>query len=125
MKFLFLILCLTLSLLCPSYAQFEGPGSERNVVKVSDIKKTGNYNSNSVTRNLKKFVLIGHIIEQTGKRDYLFQDDTGTIEVTIRDRYFKNDIITPENLVRLEVRVSSNVSSKKLNVKKLDFVRQD
>ncbi|MGR3807313.1 TIGR00156 family protein [Pasteurella testudinis DSM 23072] len=67
-------------------------GEQAAVTKVADVK------------NLKddaRVVLEGFIEQQVGKDDYVFKDDSGSIEVEIERRAWAGQEVTPSDKVKL------------------------
>ncbi len=76
---------------------FEGPGLDP--VKVADIKNM---------KDDDKVVLIGNIVKETGKKEYLFKDSTGQIVVEIDCKDWNGVTIKPEDVVEIRGEVDHN-----------------
>lgn len=87
---------------------FSGPSSQS--VTVSEAQRM----ADDVNVTLK-----GHIIQQLDHKDYLFKDDTGTIQIEIKDHIWNGVTITPDDLVEISGEVDKDWTSVEIEVKKL------
>ncbi len=74
---------------------FQGPGDIYNTVltTVRQVIDRG-YDDQRVQ-------LEGNIVQQIGKELYIFQDATGQIRVDIDHKYFRGQVVTPQDRVRI------------------------
>ncbi len=75
-----------------------------------------------------RVVLEGHIISRAStfsSKEYLFQDDTGTIKVEIDDKYWRGMTITPQTRVRLwgEIDYGILTGSREVDVDRVEIVK--
>lgn len=91
-----------------SQGGFSGPSSQS--VTVSEAQRM----ADDVQVKLK-----GYIIQKLDHKDYLFKDDTGTIQVEIKDHIWNGITITPEDLVEISGEVDKDWTSVEIEVKQL------
>lgn len=91
-----------------SQGGFSGPSSQS--VTVSEAQRM----ADDVQVTLK-----GYIIQKLDHKDYLFKDDTGTIQVEIKDHIWNGITITPEDLVEISGEVDKDWTSVEIEVKQL------
>ncbi|RKS84783.1 uncharacterized protein (TIGR00156 family) [Orbus hercynius] len=63
--------------------------------------------------------LKGYIIQSLGDKDYLFKDDTGTIQLEIDHKRWRGQIITPNDLVEIQGKIDKDWKSIEVDVKHL------
>ena len=83
---------LVLFLVVNAYAGFEGPGASQKNTPVKAVDRLADDS---------KIVLVGHLLKKLGDERYLFQDDTGMIEVEIDDEDFRGVKVTPQDKIRI------------------------
>ncbi|RKS87352.1 uncharacterized protein (TIGR00156 family) [Orbus hercynius] len=67
-------------------------------------------------------VLKGHIIQQVGKKEYIFKDDTGQIQVEIGNRDWRGQVVSPTDLVEISGKVDKDWNSVEIDVKSLRII---
>ena len=75
-----------------------------------------------------RVVLEGHIISRAStfsSKEYLFQDDTGTIKVEIDDKYWRGMTVTPQTRVRIwgEIDYGILTGSREVDVDRVEIVK--
>ena len=94
MRILMSALLLACLFAVPAHAAFDGPRSPVDAGTVATVNKAANHTPCQ---------LEGHIIEKVASRydNYVFQDNTGKIIVSIREGYFRDQTVTPQTKVRI------------------------
>jgi len=110
MKSLFYCIALLLILSSPASAQdqqgFIGPGTDTNMVKVSELGSLEDYT---------QVMLNGYVQKKLDDRDlYQFSDGTGTVVLSVDDDLWTGLTVTPDDL--LEVQGELHKSSGQLEV---------
>ncbi|WP_392552613.1 NirD/YgiW/YdeI family stress tolerance protein [Orbus wheelerorum] len=67
----------------------------------------------------QKVVLRGYITQSLGDEDYLFKDDSGTIQVEIDHKSWRGQVITPNDLVEIQGKVDKDWKSIEIDVKRI------
>ncbi len=105
---------LILSAALPCAAQFNPDG--KSVKTVSPVRQVLEMKDDSYV------TMQGHIIKQTGKEKYLFQDSTGSITVEIDDEDWNGTSVSPSDTVEITGEVDRNFFSSEVDadiIKKL------
>ena len=66
-----------------------------------------------------RVALKGHIVQSLGGKDYLFKDDTGTINVEIGKKRWQGQNIGPNDLVEIHGEVDKEWSKVEIEVKRI------
>ena len=111
-------------------AQFTGGSSEGSVTTVQELKEQAGLDSSGGLLALaaaaeklddKTFVMEGNIVTQVEDNVYQFKDETGSINVEIRD--FGGVKVAPEDRVRLFGEADLEESGLILEVDRLELVK--
>lgn len=70
-------------------------------------------------------VLRGNIVKQVGKKDYVFKDSTGEIQVEISQRAWRGQSITPNDLIEISGKVDKDWNSIEIDVKTVKLIPAD
>ena len=87
---------------------FTGPGPSINTVEQAKGMRDDTH-----------VMLRGRIIQQLGGKHYLFQDDTGTIEVEIENKHWQGQNVGPEDLVEIYGEVDKDWSERVIDVDRI------
>ncbi|MEQ4924694.1 YgiW/YdeI family stress tolerance OB fold protein [Proteus hauseri] len=68
-------------------------------------------------------ILTGKITKKIGDELYVFEDNTGGINVDIDHKRWQGQTVTPENTVRLEGKVDKEWTSTEIDVKKITIIK--
>lgn len=91
---------------------FKGPSiSETTVIKAKDLSDD------------TWVVLTGKITKKIGDELYVFEDNTGGINVDIDNKRWKGQTVTPENTVRIEGKIDKEWTSTEIDVKQITIVK--
>lgn len=93
---------------------FQGPS-----MSISTVEQVKQMNDD------QKVALKGYIIQSLGGEDYLFKDDTGTIQVEIDHKRWRGQVITPNDLVEIQGEVDKDWKSIEIDVKRIVKVNAD
>ncbi|MBV7406923.1 YgiW/YdeI family stress tolerance OB fold protein [Enterobacter sp. ENT03] len=63
--------------------------------------------------------LTGKIEQRTGGDNYLFRDESGTIDVEIDDKRWNGQTVTPQDTVEIQGKVDKDWNSAEIEVKKI------
>lgn len=99
---------------CLKMGGFRGPSQQ--VSTVAQVKQMSDH---------QKVKLIGNIMQSLGGDDYLFQDETDSIQVEIDYKNWRGQIITPDDLVELYGEIDKDWKSIEINVKHIIKVHPD
>src|SRR5690625_27649 len=69
--------------------------------------------------------LEGFISEQLGDDDYMFQDETGEIEVEIDDDVWKQQSVDPDTKIRIQGEIDKDFRTRTIDVEQLSIVKKD
>lgn len=92
---------------------FSGPASQ--TVTVSQAQRM----ADDIRVTLK-----GYIVQQLDHKDYLFKDETGTIQVEIKNHIWNGVTITPEDLVEISGEIDKDWTSVEIEVKQIRKLSQ-
>ncbi|WP_392562818.1 YgiW/YdeI family stress tolerance OB fold protein [Orbus sturtevantii] len=67
-------------------------------------------------------ILKGHITKQIGKKEYLFKDDTGEVNIEIDHRRWMGQTISPDDLVEIAGEVDKDWNSFEIDVKSIKII---
>lgn len=67
-------------------------------------------------------VLRGQIVRQVGKKDYIFKDDTGEIQVEIDHKKWRGQSVTPDDLVEISGEIDKDWGSIEIEVKSIKVI---
>lgn len=67
----------------------------------------------------QKVVLQGYIIQSLGDKDYMFKDDTGSIQIKVDHQYWRGQVITPQDLIEIRGEVEKDWKSMAIDVKRI------
>lgn len=67
-------------------------------------------------------VLKGHIIKQVGRKNYIFKDATGEIQVEIDQKKWRGQSVTPDDLVEISGEVDKDWNSIEIDVKGIKLI---
>ncbi|AIL32327.1 YgiW/YdeI family stress tolerance OB fold protein [Basilea psittacipulmonis] len=67
----------------------------------------------------QRIVLVGHIVKQVNKEDYIFRDDSGELQVEIERKAWKGTQVTPEDKVKLFAKVDKSDKKFEVEVKRV------
>ena len=83
-----------LTLLMPvnASADFEGPGSFSYLLTVNSVY---------ALEDDETVVLEGYLLRKIQKNQYVFKDQTGEIDVVIKDKLLRKITVTPDTLIRV------------------------
>lgn len=109
---IFFAIALTFS--ASSQAEFVGPGSETLIKSV----KTALTLSDDTNVTLE-----GNIVKQLNSEMYLFQDQTGQIEIEIDKEDFNNLTITPEDNIQIVGEIESEWNSVTIDVDSIVLIK--
>jgi len=135
MKRSFLVCLLTLCLVSPVFASFNGPGAPSSAGSPSEKQQQGfqGPRKGHITKAAEvndawddtPVVLEGHLVEQVSADNYTFQDASGKVVVDIDDELFYDlGPVTPQTLVRLYGEVDSHFArASEVDVDRLEVVR--
>lgn len=70
-------------------------------------------------------VLRGNIVKQVGKKDYIFKDSTGEIQVEIGPKDWRGQSITPDDLIEIAGEVDKDWNSIEIDVKSVKLIPAD
>ena len=84
---------------------------------VSKVADSGNWKDDQY------IVLEGNIIEQVGKDDFTFKDDSGSIEVEIDRRAWAGQTISPADRVKIYAEVDKSWNKTELEVNRVEKVK--
>lgn len=70
-------------------------------------------------------VLKGNIIKQVGKKDYIFKDSTGEIQVEIDHRRWRGQAVSPTDLVEISGEVDKDWNSVEIEVKNIRIITEN
>ena len=87
---------------------FNGPSSN---ITTAEKAKT--------LRDDTKVTLRGHIVERISDDDYLFRDESGTINVDIDQKHWNGQTITPQDKVEIRGEVDKDWNSVEIDVKQI------
>lgn len=91
---------------------FKGPSiSETTVIKAKDLSDD------------TWVVLTGKITKKIGDELYVFEDNTGGINVDIDNKRWKGQTVTPENTVRIEGKIDKEWTSTEIDVKQITIIK--
>lgn len=94
-----------------------GGGFVNSQQAVSPVSEAGQWKDD-------QFVLLeGNIVEQVGKEDYLFKDASGQINVEIDRHVFRDQIITPNDKVKIYAEVDKSWNKTEVEAKHLELVK--
>lgn len=93
---------------------FQGPS-----ISVSTVEQVKQMNDD------QKVALRGYIIQSLGDEDYMFKDDTGTIQVEIDHKRWRGQVITPNDLVEIQGEVDKDWKSINVDVKRIIKLHAD
>lgn len=102
---------LSLMLVLPAYAGFNGPSSSCGGFKGPGSQQSGQVTQAAQVANATDdtpVVLEGNIIEQVRNDEYLFQDASGKVILDIDDKVFGSNTVTPETRVRIHGEVDTH-----------------
>lgn len=94
------------------HAQFDGPGS--SPATTVEAAKTA--------RHDMTVVLTGNLVEQVGREEYTFRDDTGAIWVKIGKHLWDGRHITPDTTVRITGEIDLGWTRSKIDVDLVEVV---
>lgn len=63
--------------------------------------------------------LRGYIVQSFGDEDYLFKDDSGTINVEIDHKRWHGQVVTPNDLVEIQGKIDKDWSKLEIDVKRI------
>jgi uncharacterized protein (TIGR00156 family) len=104
------IIILLFAVTTVSKAQFVGSGDVLTVQEVKDQQNDGNV-----------VMLEGYIVKSLGDEHYLFQDDTGEIQVEIEDEVWQGQEVNRDTKVRIEGVVDEDLTSVNIEVSKIEI----
>jgi|SRR5690625_2330161 len=94
-------------------AQFTGSNDVKTVSEAQEM-------------NDDTFVTLeGFVIEQLGDDDYMFQDETGKIEVEIDDDVWKQQSVDPETKIRIRGEIDKDFRTRTIDVEQLSLVEKE
>ncbi|MDR2893529.1 MAG: YgiW/YdeI family stress tolerance OB fold protein [Deltaproteobacteria bacterium] len=67
----------------------------------------------------KKLALRGYIVQSLGDEEYLFKDDSGSIEVEIDRKRWRGQNVTPKDLIEIHGEIDKDWGKTKVDVKRL------
>jgi len=94
-------------------SQLNAGGFNGGLVSATTVEKAKQLPNNSWV------ILKGHIIKQTGKKDYIFKDNTGEVKIEIDHRRWMGQTISPDDLVEISGAVDKDWNSFEIEVKSI------
>lgn len=64
-------------------------------------------------------ILIGSIVKQVDKNEFLFKDSTGEVQIEVKKRAWKNQTITPQDTIEIRGKVDKEWSSVEIDVRQI------
>lgn len=119
-----LSLVLVAALAVPAFAAFKGDGSVGGAYKGPGAMPTAD--TVAAAKNLPDdahVTLTGNIVRQIDKKDYLFKDATGEIQVEISPKRFPAQDITPDTKVRISGEVDKDWGGVEIDVKYIEVLK--
>lgn len=126
----------TLIALCtvPAFAQQSGGFQDPNAQQAQTQQShqggfTGNTTALSTVKDAQtmrddQWVLLeGHIDQRTGHDNYIFRDNTGTINVDIDNDRWQGQNVSPKDKVRIEGEVDKDWNSVEIDVKSVKIIK--
>lgn len=95
----------------PHSSQHQGFYDEKNTVKT--VKEALNAADNSLV------IIEGKIAKQVGKKDFIFQDATGEMEIEISHKAWHGQTITPQDTVEIRGKVDKDWGKTEIEVKQM------
>lgn len=96
-----------------SQTEYNAGGFKSGTASVSTVEQVKNLSDDSWV------TLKGNIIKQVGKKDYIFKDATGEIEVEIDHKRWRGQVVTPEDLVEITGEVDKDWNKFEVEVKQI------
>ncbi|HEX6983498.1 MAG TPA: NirD/YgiW/YdeI family stress tolerance protein [Balneolaceae bacterium] len=93
-----------------SKAQFTGSGEVMTVQQVKDQQNDGSF-----------VTLEGFIVKNLGDEHYLFQDETGEIQVEIDDEVWQGQEVNPDTKVQIQGEVDEDLTSVTIEVERVSI----
>ncbi len=86
---------------------------QQNVNKVSEIK---------TMPDDAEVIIQGVIVKDLGDDMYMFQDNTGTVNIEIDEDLLENNTLTPQAIVLIEATVNKDGNITSLEAEEIDFL---
>jgi uncharacterized protein (TIGR00156 family) len=111
-KILVFLTCLIVT--TTALAGFQGPGAKPQSVTAKAVNQL---------KDDVQVTLVGKLERQIGSENYIFRDDSGTVEVEIDKKVFKNHTVTPKNQIRITGEVDKGRNATTVEVKQLEVLK--